>query len=96
MHPKTRNALLFRCFCLASTSFAQTPAEPAFVRKPLGHNIGTAVPPKRLAGANEGFVVGDKGVLVIDSFENADAARQLLAKIQVITKLPVKFVIDTH
>jgi glyoxylase-like metal-dependent hydrolase (beta-lactamase superfamily II) len=85
------------CFCLASTSFAQTSAEPAFVLKPLGHNIWAAIDtPKGLAGANAGFVVGDNGVLVIDSFENADAAQQLLAEIQKITELPVKFVINTH
>jgi glyoxylase-like metal-dependent hydrolase (beta-lactamase superfamily II) len=41
-------------------------------------------------------VIGDNGVAVIDTFEDETAARQLLAEIQKLTKLPVKFVINTH
>jgi cyclase len=40
--------------------------------------------------------VGDDGVVVIDTFASADAARQLLAEIRKLTKLPIKFVINTH
>jgi cyclase len=48
------------------------------------------------AGANAGFVVGDDGVAVIDSFENEAAAKAMLAEIRRITPLPIKFVINTH
>jgi glyoxylase-like metal-dependent hydrolase (beta-lactamase superfamily II) len=41
-------------------------------------------------------VIGDDGVAVIDTFVNPAAAKQLLAEIQKLTKLPVKFVINTH
>ena len=41
-------------------------------------------------------MIGDDGVAVIDTFWSQDAARQLLADIQARTKLPVKFVINTH
>ena len=34
---------------------------------------------RKLASANAGFVIGDDGVAVIDTFGNEDAARQLLA-----------------
>jgi glyoxylase-like metal-dependent hydrolase (beta-lactamase superfamily II) len=41
-------------------------------------------------------VIGGDGVAVVDTFANVEAARQLLAEIRKRTKLPVKFVIDTH
>ncbi|MGH9740986.1 MAG: MBL fold metallo-hydrolase [Candidatus Acidiferrum sp.] len=68
-----------------------------FTLKPLGHNVYAAIDkPKSPAGSNAGFVIGDDGVAVIDTFEDAKAAEQLLAEIQKLTKLPVKFVINTH
>jgi glyoxylase-like metal-dependent hydrolase (beta-lactamase superfamily II) len=48
------------------------------------------------ASANAGFVIGDDGVVVIDTFFTEDAARQLLAAIQGRTKLPIKYVVNTH
>jgi len=68
-----------------------------FTIKPLGNNVFAAVAkPKSSAGSNAGFVIGDDGVAVIDTFQDAAAARQLLAEIQKLTKLPVKFVVNTH
>jgi cyclase len=48
------------------------------------------------AGANCGFVVGDKDVLVIDSKMTADSSRQMLAEIGKITPLPVRTLALTH
>ena len=68
-----------------------------FTIKPLGNNVFAAIAkPKSSAGSNAGFVIGDNGVAVIDTFQDAAAARQLLAEIQKLTKLPVKFVVNTH
>jgi cyclase len=68
-----------------------------FTIKPLGNNAFAAIAkPKGPAGSNAGFVIGDAGVAVIDTFQDAAAAKQLLAEIQKLTKLPVKFVINTH
>jgi glyoxylase-like metal-dependent hydrolase (beta-lactamase superfamily II) len=68
-----------------------------FTLKPLGNNVFAAIDkPKSAAGSNAGFVIGDNGIAVIDTFEDETAARQLLAEIQKLTKLPVKFVINTH
>ena len=68
-----------------------------FSLKPLGHNVYAAIDDaKGDAGANAGFVIGDDGVLVIDTFENEAAAKQLLAEIRKLTKLPIKFVVNTH
>jgi cyclase len=84
-------------FLLACGARAQAPAGSPFLLKPLGQNVWAAIDDaKGDAGANAGFVIGDDGVAVIDTFENAAAARQMLAEIRKLTKLPVKFVINTH
>ena len=80
---------------------AQSAAESAdsllFTIKPLGNNVFAAIAkPKSSAGSNSGFVIGDDSVAVIDTFQDAAAAKQLLAEIQKLTKLPVKFVVNTH
>ena len=68
-----------------------------FTIKPLGNSVYAAIDkPKSSAGSNAGFVIGDDGVAVIDTFQDAKSAQQLLAEIQKLTKLPVKFVINTH
>ena len=45
---------------------------------------------------NAGFIVGDRGVIVIDAKLNADSARQMLDAIATITAKPVTHVILTH
>src|SRR5579863_5466872 len=79
------------------SSSAQSPAALPFTLKPLGHNIYAAIDDaKGDAGANAGFVIGDNAVLVVDTFENESAAKQLLAEIRKLTPLPIKFVVNTH
>jgi cyclase len=48
------------------------------------------------AGANAGFVIGDDGVVIVDSFQFPEAAESLLAEIRKLTPLPVRYVINTH
>ena len=82
-------------------ALAQAPA-PSSVRLPfqlklIGPNIWAAIDDaKGDAGANAGFVIGDNGLVVIDTFENEAAAKALLAEIRKLTPLPVKFVVNTH
>ena len=85
------------CFSTAAV-LAQTPNAPLpFELKLIGPNIWAAIDDaKGDAGANAGFVVGDDGVAVIDTFENEAAAKALLAQIRSLTHQPVKFVINTH
>lgn len=96
-----RKAILLSVL-LVSTCAAAHAQEPAahslpFTLKPLGNNVYAAIAvPKSNAGSNSGFVIGDDGVTVIDTFVSADAAKDLLAQIQKLTKLPVKFVVNTH
>lgn len=80
--------------------YAQQAAAPnalPFTLKPLGNNVYAAIGlPRSTAGSNAGFIIGDDGVAVVDSFVTAGAAKLLLAEIQKLTKLPVKYVINTH
>src|SRR5882757_6965832 len=90
--------LLLLLFAAAAVAVsAQTPETLPFALKPLGHGVYAAIDDaKGDAGANAGFVIGDDGVLVIDSFENEAAAKALLGQIHSFTHLPIKFVINTH
>lgn len=92
---------LFSILSFSGTCFAQSHDAPAgklpFQLKLVGTNIWAAIDDAQGdAGANAGFVVGDDGVAVIDTFENEAAAKALLGEIHRITRLPVKFVINTH
>lgn len=90
-------SLLLLSACAAAT--AQQAAAPnalPFTLKPLGNNVYAAIGVQRSAGSNSGFIIGEDGVLVVDSFVTAAAAKQLLAEIQKLTKLPIKFVVNTH
>ena len=84
---------------LPAAGQAQSTPVPAFTLKQVGANVWAAIDnptAKGVAAANGGFVIGDDGVAVIDSFASADAAKQLLAEIRQRTQLPIKFVINTH
>lgn len=91
-------SLLFAMFACSSHAQENSAAESSFFTlKPLGNNVYAAIDkPKSSAGSNAGFVIGDDGAAVIDTFQDAKAAEQLLAEIQKLTKLPVKFVVNTH
>jgi cyclase len=83
----------------ADSAHAQSLAEPPFTLKQIGLYVWAAIDnpkAKAPASANAGFVIGDDGVVVIDTFASADAAKELLVEIRKITKLPVKFVVNTH
>ncbi len=88
---------LLLCFSTAVLP-AQAPNAPLpFQLKLIGPNIWAAIDDaKGDAGANAGFVVGDDGVVVIDTFENEAAAKALLGQIHNLTHLPIKFVVNTH
>jgi cyclase len=71
--------------------------QPSFALQQVGPNAWAAIAnlnAKVQAGGNAGFVIGDDGVAVIDTFASTEAAQQLLAAIRQRTKLPVKFVVN--
>src|SRR5271166_620475 len=72
-------------------------AVPDFQLQKIGNGIWAAiVNDEGLAGGNAGFVIGDDGVLVIDTFQDPRPARAMLAEIRKLTPLPIRFVVNTH
>ena len=68
-----------------------------FVLQKIGDGVWAAiVNDQGKAGGNAGFVVGDDGVVVIDTFQDPEPAADLLAEIRKITNLPIRFVVNTH
>lgn len=45
---------------------------------------------------NAGFIVGEEGVLVIDSLMTPTLATRLLSAIRSVTKAPIRYLVDTH
>jgi len=68
-----------------------------FTLKQVGPGVYAAIDgPDHKAGSNAGFVIGDDGVLVVDSFFNLDAARALVGEIHRLTPKPIRYVVNTH
>jgi glyoxylase-like metal-dependent hydrolase (beta-lactamase superfamily II) len=49
-----------------------------------------------LASGNAGFVIGNDGVLIFDTFFTPAAIEELIAEIQTLTKLPIKYAVNSH
>jgi len=49
-----------------------------------------------LASGNAGFVVGDEGVLLVDTFFTPEAVEDLIGVIGAETKQPIKYALNTH
>ena len=56
----------------------------------------TVAKPGGLASGNAGFVIGDDGVVVVDTFFTPAAAEALVAEIARLTPKPIKFAVNTH
>src|SRR3954453_7533955 len=93
----TRSAILIVA-CLASVSIlADDAPKPFFTLHDLGSGVWAAVAvPGSGAGSNAGFIIGDDGVVVVDTFQSAAAATKLLSVIRERTALPIRFVVNTH
>ena len=48
------------------------------------------------SSANSTFLVGDKGILVVDTGLNADEGEKLLHAIRQVSNLPVQYIVNTH
>jgi cyclase len=63
----------------------------------IGNGVWAAiVTDEGLAGGNAGFVIGDDGVAVIDTFQDPGPAKVMLEEIRKLTSLPIRFVVNTH
>lgn len=76
---------------------AETPATPPFVLKAVGPGVYAAIDgPQGRSGSNAGFVVGDDGVVVIDSFFDPEATKVLISAVRKLTDKPIRYVVNTH
>src|SRR5258707_3072009 len=93
---RTRTALILLSFLAFSSApvFADT---ADLIVKKIGDGVYAAIGADGgKAGSNAGFIIGSNGVVVVDTFEEVTAARDLLAEIRKITNLPIRFVVNTH
>ena len=80
---------------LGGVAPAQAPLP--FTLKQVGPGVYAAIDgPEHKAGSNAGFVIGDDGVLVVDSFFTLDAARALVSEVHRLTPKPIRYVVNTH
>lgn len=76
---------------------ADMPPTAPFTLQPIGPGVYAAIDgPKGQAGSNAGVVIGDDGVLVVDSFFDPEAAKLLVAAIHQLTPKPIRYVVNTH
>jgi glyoxylase-like metal-dependent hydrolase (beta-lactamase superfamily II) len=68
-------------------------AEP--VVKPIGRGLYAYISDND-ASANSTFLVGDAGILVVDTGLNATEGSKLLRAIRQVSALPVKYIVNTH
>ncbi|HXI93055.1 MAG TPA: MBL fold metallo-hydrolase, partial [Blastocatellia bacterium] len=52
--------------------------------------------PGGLASGNAGFIVGDGGVLIVDTFFTPVAVDELIVEIGKLTGQPIKYAVNTH
>lgn len=72
-------------------------AEDNFTLVKVADGVYAAIAkPGGLASGNAGFVVGDDGVLMIDTFLTPGAVEDLIGAIAVETKQPLKYALNTH
>lgn len=77
---------------------AEAPA--AFKLEVLAPGVYAAIdqggPGRPGSGANAGVVIGSEAIAIVDSFYRPDATRALLAEVRKLSKLPLRYVINTH
>jgi len=83
-------------FCSEKVSGAPK-AEDDFQLVKVADGVYAAIAkPGGLASGNAGFVIGDEGVLIFDTFLTPAAIEELMAAIEVQTKLPIKYAVNSH
>ena len=89
---------LIALVCVAETKTIPIPkAEDDFQIVKVADGVYAAIAkPGGLASGNAGFVIGNDGVLVFDTFSTPAAIEELIAEIQKLTKAPIKFAVNSH
>lgn len=92
--PGYRLAALAAPVCLAAGVLATPPPSRAAALEAIAPNV--YVFPGPAGDANAGVVIGDQGVVVIDSSPTPESARRLAAEIKRLTPKPILYVVFTH
>ncbi len=93
MRMHLRNSKCWNLVVLASICSTLAAAEPAV--KPIGRGLYAYISDND-ASANSTFLVGDAGILVVDTGLNATEGSKLLGAIRRVSGLPVKYIVNTH
>jgi glyoxylase-like metal-dependent hydrolase (beta-lactamase superfamily II) len=81
----------------AVTAGAPFKAEDDFTLSKVTTGVYAAIAkPGGLASGNAGFIVGDNGVLIVDTFYTPVAIEELIDAIGNETRQPIKYAINTH
>lgn len=81
----------------ASKTAAAPKAEDDFQLIKVADGVYAAIAkPGGLASGNAGFVIGDESVLIFDTFFTPAALDELIGEISALTKLPIKFAVNSH
>ena len=62
----------------------------------LAKDLYVFLQPPLIWYSNAGVIMGDRGVIVVDSLTNAAMTQRLLAEIRQVTDQPIRFLINTH
>lgn len=93
---QTRIGIAILTLLAAAAQAAEPEKGPPFRLQEVAPGVYAAIDIEARSGANAGFVIGDDGVAVIDSFQYPRVAALLLAEIRKLTPLPVRYLINTH
>lgn len=77
----------------------RSPAHAKFDVVKIADGVYAAVrrdPPGFAVESNSVFIIGDEGVIVVDSQSNLAATRETLAALRTLTDKPVRYVVNTH
>lgn len=94
-----RRKVLWLLFLPACALPRDASAQEVFELENLGRGVHAAVVvprPAAYAFANSLVVIGEDGVLVVDTQQSPAAARALIGEIRRLTNAPVRWVVNTH
>ena len=82
----------------AGTGYSATPkAEDDFQLVQVADGVYAAIAkPGGLASGNAGFIVGDGGVMIVDTFFTPAAIEELFSEIARKTQQPIRYAVNTH
>lgn len=94
-----RGLLVAALLAVPACGLAAEAIYPGYTWQPLGNGVYLHSQDDPLAGPVDGnsvVIIGENGVLVVDTHINPAAARAVIGKIRALTDVPVTHVLNTH